>query len=95
MIDCDIYSSSRTALEFCGPLIRDRAVVVFDDWPGDAPEARLLGERRAFDEFLADNPALRAEELEPYQWEAQAHEMGKVFLVIRTPSGSRDREAGH
>ena len=36
MIDCDIYSSARTALDFCGPLIRDRAVLVFDDWPGDA-----------------------------------------------------------
>ena len=94
MIDCDIYSSSRTALDFCGPLITDRTVVIFDDWPGDAPEAQSLGERRAFDEFLTDNPDLRAEELEPYQWEGHAHEMGKVFLVSRTPSGSRDGEAG-
>jgi hypothetical protein len=44
MIDCDIYSSARTALDFCAPLIKDRTVVVFDDWPGDTPEAKVLGE---------------------------------------------------
>lgn len=91
MIDCDIYSSARTALDFCAPLIKDRAVVVFDDWPGDTPEAKVLGERRAFDEFLADNPDLTAEEREPYQWEGRAHfNRGKVFLVTRTRSESPD-----
>ena len=92
MIDCDIYSSARAALDFCAPLIRDRAVVVFDDWPGDAPEAKLLGERRAFDEFLADNPDLTAEARPPNQREGRAHYMGKVFLVTRTGDDSPDDE---
>jgi predicted O-methyltransferase YrrM len=83
LIDCDIYSAARTALEFCAPLIKDKAVVVLDDWPGDTPEAQGLGERRAFDEFLACNPDLRAEEREPYRWEGRPNAVGKVFLVTR------------
>jgi hypothetical protein len=32
MIDCDIYTSSVQALNFCKPLIKDTAIVFFDDW---------------------------------------------------------------
>jgi O-methyltransferase len=78
MIDCDIYSAALTALAFCSPLIRDRAVVFFDDWNPGGLAARGLGERRAFDEFLAGNSDLRAEELPPYS------DNSKVFFVTRT-----------
>lgn len=83
MIDCDIYSSARTALGFCAPLIEDRAVVFFDDWNSGGLAAQRLGERLAFEEFLAGNPDLRAEELETY------HENAKVFLITRM--GTRGR----
>jgi hypothetical protein len=63
MIDCDLYSSAREALEFCTPLIRDSAVVLFDDWGSTGPEE---GEQRAFSEFLASLPDLEAEPLESY-----------------------------
>jgi O-methyltransferase len=72
MIDCDIYSSARTALAFCAPLIRDQATIVFDDWNSSG-----LGERRAFEEFLAEHPDLKTEELPSYS------EKAKVFLVMR------------
>jgi O-methyltransferase len=85
MIDCDIYSSARAALAFCAPLIRDRTVIFFDDWPGDGPESKELGERRAFTEFLDENPDLVAQELEPY------HEKGKSFLVARATQGRRNQ----
>ena len=75
MIDCDIYSSALTALRFCAPLIRDRAAVFFDDWDSGDLAAKGLGERRAFEEFLAGNPELAAEELET--------RTSKVFLVTR------------
>jgi hypothetical protein len=81
MIDCDIYSSTRTALAFAAPLIRDRAVLLFDDWPGDGPEQRGLGERRAFEELLETTPDLSAVELEPF------HPRGKVFLLTRATAG--------
>jgi O-methyltransferase len=78
MIDCQIYSAAHTALTFCAPLIRDRAVVLLDEWkPGHLDAAEVSGERRAFEEFLAGNPDLRAEELLPYT------PASKVFLVTR------------
>ena len=87
MIDCDIYSSARTALDFCSPLILDKAVFVFDDWNSGGLAAKGLGERRAFEEFLAENSDLRAKELETY------HENAKVFLVTRMGTGTREGPA--
>ena len=49
-IDCDIYSATKTVLEFVGPLLQDGSVLIFDDWfsyrghPG-------RGEQRAFYEW--------------------------------------------
>ncbi|MEX2617713.1 MAG: class I SAM-dependent methyltransferase [Alphaproteobacteria bacterium] len=75
MIDCDIYSSAREALEFCESLIRDRAVILFDDWHSGNLAARGMGEKRAFDEFLADHPDLTVTPLPSYAKNAE------VFLV--------------
>jgi O-methyltransferase len=79
MIDCTIYSAAHTALTFCAPLIRDRAAVFLDEWNLAAlgGPADVSGERRAFEEFLASNPDLRAEEVPSYQ------QASKVFLVTR------------
>jgi len=53
MVDCDLYSSARTALEFCAPLIRDDAVILFDDWWPETLGKANAGEKLAFEEFLA------------------------------------------
>ena len=51
-IDCDLYSSTKTALDFITPLLQDGTIIIFDDWfsyrgnPG-------AGEQRAFTEWLA------------------------------------------
>lgn len=79
MVDCDLYSSARTALAFCAPLIGDHAVILFDDWWPETLGAARTGERRAFEEFLAANPELSAEELESY-----APDAAKVFLISRS-----------
>jgi O-methyltransferase len=71
LIDCDIYASARAALTFCAPLIRDRAVIVFDDWSAGT------GERRAFDEFLAQHPEFEACGI------AAPHEHAAVFFIER------------
>ena len=83
MVDCDIYTSAQQALSFCAPLIGDRAAIVFDDWhsAGDLA-ARGLGEKRAFDEFLAENPGLEATEVESYAPNAA------VFIVSRAARSS-------
>lgn len=81
MIDCDLYASAKTALRFCAPLIDDQAVIFFDDWWPAMLGARNQGEKRAFDEFLQENPSLTAREMSSYHPEA-----AKVFLVSRHPT---------
>jgi O-methyltransferase len=81
MIDCDIYTSSKTALDFCEPHIGEHAVIMFDDWGW---RDGAVGQREAFHEFLADHPDLSAEPLPSYLDQA------RVFMVSRTPA-----EHGH
>ena len=66
LIDCDTYLSARESLAFCAPLIRDRTVLLFDDWYTAGLGDRNLGERRAFDEFMDANPELTAARLDSY-----------------------------
>ena len=75
MIDCDLYSSAKEALTFCSQLIGDRAVILFDDWFPLAD--RNMGERKAFDEFMLENPELSAEDLGSYD------DTSKVFYLQR------------
>ncbi len=85
MIDCDLYSSAKQALDFCGPLIRDEALVFFDDWDGGMSLAeRGLGEKRAFDEFLDANRDLSATEFGSYyHTEMTPPAEAKIFSVSR------------
>lgn len=73
MVDCDIYSSAKTSLDFCAPLIKDKAVIFFDDWIGSNK-----GEGKAFDEFLAENVHLKAEKFGTYE------PTGEIFLITNT-----------
>jgi len=66
MIDCDMYSSTVDALAFCEPLIRDKAAIFFDDWHSYSLAEKGLGERQAFEEFLALHTDIRAEPFESY-----------------------------
>jgi O-methyltransferase len=86
MIDCDLYTSTKQALDFCAPFIEDDVVVFFDDWDGGQGLAeRGLGEKRAFDEFLAERPELRAEELGTYfNPRLVPPAPAKIFLVSRS-----------
>ncbi|HEA65402.1 MAG TPA: hypothetical protein ENI07_01060 [Desulfobacterales bacterium] len=80
MIDCDMYLSAKEALNFCVPLIQDRAIFFFDDWNVLRLADRNLGEKRAFDEFLAANPHLTAKEFSSYNG-PKGIPHGKVFIV--------------
>lgn len=62
-IDCDIYSSTKTALDFCLPLIQEDVIIFFDDWNSWNLADKDLGEKKAFEEFLANNPRFSATEL--------------------------------
>jgi O-methyltransferase len=78
MIDCDIYTSTREALDFCAPLITDRALMLFDDWNTGDLAAKNLGERKAFEEWLALWGCFAAEPFGSYRAKSE------TFLVTRT-----------
>lgn len=81
MVDCVLESSTRVALDFCTPLIRDRTVIFFDDWSASDLADRDLGEARAFREWLAAHPELTAEERPELGYEKDS----QAFLVTRRP----------
>ena len=85
MMDCDLYSSARTALDFCAPLIKDEAIVFFDDWDGGSGLAdRGEGEARAFAEFLEAHPEFASEEFDTYyHTELDPPLLSKVFRISR------------
>jgi O-methyltransferase len=78
MVDCDLYASAKTALNFSAHLIVDEAVLFFDDWDDGGLATKRLGERRAFEEFQSANPALSVSELESYS------ENSRAFLITRS-----------
>jgi O-methyltransferase len=82
MIDCDMYQSAKQALTFCGPLIQDVAIVFFDDWHAGDLAARNMGEKRAFDEFLDENPQFASENVPQL---SNYTAFAEVFLVRRLP----------
>ncbi|MCP3959947.1 MAG: hypothetical protein GY719_19045 [bacterium] len=77
MVDADLYTSSRDALVFCEPLIKDTSVIFFDDWNSTDEEG---GEKRAMRELLEAHPDLEAEEIGTYSPNALS------FLVTRKPA---------
>ena len=81
MVDCDLYSSTRDALAFAGPLLGPRTVIYFDDWHAARMAEKGEGERRAFEEFLAANPDLSARELEGLDYKDSRHP--RMFMVSR------------
>ena len=94
MIDSDLYSSARTALEFSAPLIRDEAIVFFDDWDGGSGLAeRGEGEARAFHEFLAEHGEFVATEFDSYSpTEMDSAPIAKAFSVRRVDANPPPRD---
>ncbi len=77
MLDCDLFSSSRDALEFVEPLIKESAAIICDDW-GSHTGANSLNQKDAFNEFLMKHPDISVRPLPSYRNES------KIFLVSRT-----------
>lgn len=74
LFDCDLYSSTCTALDWLKGLITDKTVVVFDDWYSFT-EGEELGQQRALKEFQQRNKHLSFEPGIEYE------RNGKMFLV--------------
>lgn len=82
MIDVDIYSSSVEALNFCKSLIKDTSIIFFDDWYTFGYAEKNLGEKKAFYEFLKDNPQFKVEDLGDYSLKGVTY--GKIFKIHNT-----------
>ena len=54
-VDCDLYHSTTTVLEFVKPLLVDGTIIIFDDWYCFRGNPNL-GEQRAFNEWRATMP---------------------------------------
>lgn len=75
-IDCNMYSSCVTVLEFLAPRLKHGMIVAFDDWFCWTPTG-VSGEKEALQEFLAAHP----------QWHfdryKDVHRSGVSFVVER------------
>ena len=76
MIDCDIYSASKTALNFSIPCIEGNAILIFDDW-GWTADSGIIGQKEAFEEIMEQHPDLTAIPLSNYIPQS------RVFLLSR------------
>ncbi len=65
-IDCDTYSSSKSALDFLAPLIKEPIIICLDDWKLNDLDVKGMGEYKSFNEFLEKNPHLEAKEIKSY-----------------------------
>ncbi len=74
-IDCDTYKSSRTVLDFLGPLLTKPAILCFDDWKLYDLDLKKEGEYRSFNEFLLENKHLKAKPIKSY------NRKSRTFLV--------------
>lgn len=70
LIDCDLFESTRYALHFMEPIVRDGTIILFDDWNIHGEYHK--GERKAFTQFLQQNPKISPIPLFSFGWHGQA-----------------------
>ena len=75
-IDSDLYESAKVALRWVRPLLQDGSLIIFDDYYCYKGNPNF-GERRAFDEFLAESPELTATDY------ARFSTVGQAFIIHR------------
>lgn len=75
-IDSDLYDSAVSVLNFITDYVVDGTILIFDDWfcfMGDPAR----GEQKAFAEWLARNPRLKATEYQKFNWKSNSFIMHK------------------
>lgn len=73
-IDCDLYQSAVSALNFITEYIQNGSIIIFDDWfcfRGDPNK----GEQRAFREWLKKNPSIKTTQFYRFGWH------GNSFII--------------
>ena len=75
-VDCDLYASTMSVLNFVKDILVDGSILAFDDWfcfNGNPDK----GEQKAFREFLESNTGLKVSQYLTFGWH------GKSFIVHR------------
>jgi len=76
-IDCDMYSSTSSVLEYLRPRLKHGMILAFDDYFCFSSE-RVAGEKLAFEELVAGETAWRFERYRDIGW------AGASFVVEST-----------
>lgn len=87
-IDCDLYSSTRTVLDFLRPRLKHGMIVAFDDyfcWSASQP----AGERKAHRELAAEDARWEWVPYVQYGWHGQS------FVIETRQPARRDVKATH
>jgi len=83
MIDCDLYSAAKEALTFCVPLIKDKTIIFFDDWNSSNLASKNLGEKKAFDELLSENPQFSSVDFGNYSFQGENNGVIKLISLMK------------
>jgi len=89
-IDCDMYSSTKTVLDFLTPRLKHGMVIAFDDyfcWSAD----QLSGERRAMLEWMATNPRWHFLRYMDFGWASTSFIVERADLVNGAPDAEADK----
>ena len=80
-IDCDLYSSTKTVLEFLKPRLKHGMIIAFDDYYWWSSE-QISGERRAMLKFFEKNPDWHLEPYIQYGWASKSFVVESRKLLI-------------
>lgn len=83
-IDCDLYSSTQTVLEFLSPRIKHGLIIAFDDYFCFSA-SQIAGERRAMLEFFAKHTQWELVPHMQFGWHGQSFVIEDRRLTERQP----------
>lgn len=75
-IDCDLYESAVSVLNFITDYVVDGSILIFDDWFCFRGNSKR-GEQKAFNEWLKKNPSISAVEYHKFNWR------GNSFIISK------------
>ncbi|MGH9227175.1 MAG: TylF/MycF/NovP-related O-methyltransferase [Acidimicrobiales bacterium] len=84
-VDCNLYSSTVTVLEFLAPRLKPGMIVGFDDYYLYNRDSGVSGEREALSELLQDNPQWHFQRFKDIHWG------GVSFVVEHSDTGAHRR----
>ena len=76
-VDCDLYASTVSVLNFITDLVQDGTVIIFDDWFAFRGHPDR-GEQKAFQEWLERNPQIKAVEWQKTNWRSNSFILSKT-----------------